>query len=64
MRIRVGINHPGNKDLVTAWVLTKFSKQDKDALDNSFYRFLRAVDMLSNNNLADAQLFLHTSEKL
>tara|TARA_B100001939_G_scaffold2711_1_gene2584 strand:+ start:334 stop:906 length:573 start_codon:yes stop_codon:yes gene_type:complete len=64
MRIRVGINHPGNKDLVTSWVLTKFSKQDQDELDNSFYRFLRAVDMLSNHNVADAQKFLHTSEKL
>ena len=42
MRIRVGINHPGNKDLVTSWVLTKFSKNDQNELDNSFYRFLRA----------------------
>lgn len=64
MRIRVGINHPGNKDLVTSWVLTKFSMQDKEKLNQSFPRFLRGVDMLLNQQLADAQKFLHTSEKL
>ncbi|MEK9649979.1 MAG: aminoacyl-tRNA hydrolase [Gammaproteobacteria bacterium] len=62
MRIRVGIDHPGDKDLVSSWVLTKFSKKDQTQLEHSFVKFLRAVEMLLNQKISAAQKFLHTSE--
>ena len=31
-RVRIGINHPGHKDLVTQHVLSDFSKQERDEL--------------------------------
>lgn len=34
IRIRVGIGHPGDKDLVTPWVLGNYSKQDQTEIDN------------------------------
>ncbi|MGE0627389.1 MAG: aminoacyl-tRNA hydrolase [Hyphomicrobiaceae bacterium] len=33
VRVRIGIGHPGSKDLVHAWVLHDFSKQDADWLE-------------------------------
>ena len=34
-RIRIGIDHPGNKDLVSSYVLNKFSKIQKILIDNN-----------------------------
>ena len=64
MRIRVGIDHPGHKDLVTSWVLTKFSKNDSDLLEKSFIKFLRAIEMLYEDKIAEAQKFLHTQTRI
>lgn len=33
VRIRIGIGHPGHKDLVTGFVLSDFSKTEKEILD-------------------------------
>ena len=32
-RVRIGIGHPGHKDLVHAWVLNDFMKADREWLD-------------------------------
>ena len=32
-RVRLGIGHPGNKDLVMPWVLGDFAKADRDWLE-------------------------------
>ena len=30
--MRIGVGHPGNKDMVSNWVLNKFHPTDKDAV--------------------------------
>ena len=59
-RLRVGIGHPGNKADVTNWVLGKFKPIEKNSILESFYKFNNIIELLSNNDIKDAQLKLHT----
>jgi len=59
-RLRVGIGHPGNKVDVTNWVLGKFKSAEKDPILESFYKFNNIIELLSNNDIQNAQLKLHT----
>ncbi len=60
IRLRVGIGHPGNKVDVTNWVLGKFKPNEKDLIEESFYKFNHVIELLSNNDIHKAQLKLHT----
>ena len=60
IRLRVGIGHPGNKVDVTNWVLGKFKPVEKDSILESFYKFNNIIELLSNNDMQNAQLKLHT----
>ena len=60
IRLRVGIGHPGNKVDVTNWVLGKFKPTEKDPILESFYKFNNIIELLSNNDMQNAQLKLHT----
>jgi PTH1 family peptidyl-tRNA hydrolase len=60
IRLRVGIGHPGDKTDVTNWVLGTFKPQEKDTLANSYIEFLNIVDLLSDCQIEQAQLKLHT----
>ena len=60
IRLRVGIGHPGNKVDVTNWVLGKFKLSEKDSILESFYKFNAIIELLSNNDIENAQLKLHT----
>ena len=60
IRLRVGIGHPGNKVDVTNWVLGKFKPSEKDSILESFYKFNAIIELLSNNDIENAQLKLHT----
>ena len=60
IRLRVGIGHPGDNTDVTNWVLGKFKPQEKDTLANSYIEFLNIVDLLSDCQIEQAQLKLHT----
>ena len=60
IRLRVGIGHPGNKVDVTNWVLGKFKPAEKDPILESFYKFNNIIELLSNNDIENAQLKLHT----
>ena len=59
-RFRIGIGHPGNKDLVTDWVLTKFSPSEKNTLDNAFIKFQKSLDILAKDGIENCQKFLNT----
>ena len=59
-RFRIGIGHPGSKELVTDWVLTKFSPSEKDTLDNAFIKFHGSLDILANEGIKQCQKFLNT----
>ena len=60
MRIRIGIGHPGNKEDVTNWVLTKFSPNEKKLLLNTFSKFEEIFEMICNDEISEAQKILNT----
>ena len=60
IRVRIGIGHPGIKDNVTNWVLTKFSPKEKKLLSDSYERFEKVFEMVCNNEINQAQKILHT----
>ena len=59
-RIRVGIGHPGSKEEVSNWVLTKFSPSEEQSLNKSFKRFEEVFDMICENQIEKVQKILHT----
>ena len=60
IRIRIGIGHPGLKEDVTNWVLTKFSPNEKKSIAQAYKKFDEAFDMICNNQIDQAQKILHT----
>jgi PTH1 family peptidyl-tRNA hydrolase len=42
-RLRIGIGHPGDRDMVSAYVLSDFRKTELDALDDCFTHISRAI---------------------
>ena len=62
MRIRVGIGHPGNKEDVTNWVLTKFSPNEKKLLLNSYLKLEEVFEMICNGQINEAQKILNTNK--
>ena len=51
MRIRIGVGHPGDKDLVSDWVLNKFHPTDKKYVDLAYDKFMSVLDMIFNNKI-------------
>ncbi len=60
IRLRVGIGHPGNKVDVTNWVLGKFKSAEKGPIQEAFFKFNNVIELLSNNEILDAQSKLHS----
>ena len=60
IRLRVGIGHPESKVDVTNWVLGKFKPAERKPILESFYKFNNIIELLSNNEIQNAQLQLHT----
>ena len=58
-RLRVGIGHPGDKDLVADYVLDKARRVEQDAIDPVFERSLELLPKLGGR-LQDAMTWLHT----
>ena len=53
-RIRIGINHPGSKDLVSNYVLNKFTTDEMNVIDKKLDRVTKNFNIL----LDDPVLFL------
>ena len=53
-RIRIGINHPGSKDLVSNYVLNKFTNDEKDLIEIKLDKVTNNFNIL----LEDQVLFL------
>ena len=53
-RLRIGINHPGNKNEVSKYVLEKFTKIEKIKINNKLEIICKNFDLL----LSDTSLFL------
>jgi len=60
-RLRIGIGHPGDKDLVADYVLDKPRRAEMDAIEPPFERSLDLVAKIAGGRLQDAMTWLHTS---
>ena len=60
-RLRIGIGHPGHKDLVADYVLDKARRAEQDAIDPAFERSLELMPRLATGRLVDAMTWLHTT---
>jgi PTH1 family peptidyl-tRNA hydrolase len=60
-RLRIGIGHPGDKDLVADYVLDRARRIEQDAIDPPFERSLELLPKLSAGRIQDAIAWLHTS---
>jgi len=62
-RLRIGIGHPGHKDLVADYVLDKARKSEQQAIDPAFERSLDLLPKLATGRMNDAMTWLHTAPK-
>lgn len=61
-RLRIGIGHPGDRDLVTPWVLSKPGREDHDAILDAVDRAIEVLPLLIEGRLQEAMTRLHTRE--
>jgi PTH1 family peptidyl-tRNA hydrolase len=59
-RLRIGIGHPGHKDLVSDYVLHKASGDEQALIDPPFERSLDLMPWLAKGRMNDAMTWLHT----
>ncbi|MCY4305073.1 MAG: aminoacyl-tRNA hydrolase [Aestuariivita sp.] len=57
-RIRIGIGHPGHKDLVSRYVLSEFKKTDQEFLGELINAISKAVPKLAEGNSSNFLNFL------
>lgn len=53
-RVRIGVGHPGNKDLVSGYVLGKPSPNEQSLLDNVIDEAARCVEILFKDGIVKA----------
>jgi len=59
-RLRIGIGHPGHKDLVADYVLHKASGDEQALIDPAFDRSLDVMPWIAKGRMTDAMTWLHT----
>ena len=60
VRLRIGIGHPGQRDLVTDYVLTKPSQDDRQAIEEAIANAMALLPDILSGNLERAMRKLHT----
>lgn len=63
MRLRLGIGHPGQRDLVTDYVLTKPSPDDRRAIESAIDNAIAVLPDIISGNLERAMHQLHTDKQ-
>jgi PTH1 family peptidyl-tRNA hydrolase len=64
-RLRIGIGHPGARDLVTHYLLsTRPSNDERAAIDSAIERALEVLPLVLSGNVQEAMLKLHTQDKM
>lgn len=53
-RLRIGIGHPGDKNLVSAYVLSKPSPTDKQLIDKTLEEATSCIELLLRENMTKA----------
>ena len=61
-RLRVGIGHPGHRDLVADYVLDRARREEQELIDPAFDRSLDLLAKLTGK-MVDAMTWLHTTPK-
>ena len=59
-RLRLGIDHPGDRNLVVGYVLNKPSLEHRQQIDEAINKSLKAVPMLLAGEWEEAVRFLHS----
>ena len=59
-RLRIGIGHPGDKDLVADYVLDKPRRIESDLIQPAFERSLELLPRIATGRMNDAMTWLHT----
>ena len=62
-RLRLGIGHPGDKDLVADYVLKKPAPDDREAIERSIDKALEVLPLCMAGDIQGAMLKLHTKDK-
>ena len=62
MRLRLGIGHPGHRDLVVDYVLKNCSKADRQLIDDISYEATKVIPDLVKGDSAKAMQELHTKK--
>ncbi len=60
LRLRIGIGHPGDKSLVTNFVLKAPGSAERELIENALPAVGRAIAILLSDGLEKAMHFLHT----
>ncbi|MCF1184120.1 aminoacyl-tRNA hydrolase [Marichromatium gracile] len=58
-RLRIGIDHPGDRSLVTGYVLGRPSGSDRQAIDDALFETERALDDLLQGRFQQVMNHLH-----
>ena len=61
-RLRIGIGHPGVKAEVANWVLKKPMAEQRDLIQESIARSVKAADLLMAGDMEKAMVQIHTSK--
>lgn len=59
-RLRLGIGHPGDKNLVSGFVLNKPSRDDREAIDDAIWRASREINTIISGDMEAAIRVLHS----
>ncbi|MRN39079.1 aminoacyl-tRNA hydrolase [Neisseria sp. N95_16] len=59
-RLRLGIDHPGDKALVSAYVLNKPSTEHRQLIEDSVNKSIKGIPLLTAGEFEEAQRFLHS----
>jgi PTH1 family peptidyl-tRNA hydrolase len=63
-RLRIGIGHPGHKDLVADYVLDRARRVEQDAIEPALERSLDLLPKIATGRMNDAMTWLHTPPKV
>lgn len=63
-RLRLGIGHPGNKDVVADYVLNPPRKEEAELIHEAIFRSLEVWPLIAGSDCQAAMLKLHTKAKM
>ena len=61
-RLRIGIGHPGDKDLVADYVLSQPAPEERELIEQALAKCLEVSPLLLEGDMRAAMLKLHTRE--